>query len=234
VGGSTFECGAPVSILLLQHNAAEAVALASIVQEAGFAVSVELDAENLGPADVDAFDVIVIGVVERVEARVRLCSRLRAEGYLGAIVALSTQASEISTLIDAGADDFAVAPVQTSELVARVQMAIHRVVARARCRWGLVEIDRFHRTAYLRGRPLTLTSRECELLSCLIEAAGRVVSRADLLSRVWRREDDPGSNLVEVHLSRLRDKLGADAAMIETVRRAGYRLRRTEDHGRQP
>jgi DNA-binding response OmpR family regulator len=63
------------------------------------------------------------------------------------------------------------------------------------------------------------------LLSYLVEARGEVVSRADLLSRVWARDEEPGSNLVEVHLSRLRDKLGADADVIETVRRAGYRLR---------
>jgi DNA-binding response OmpR family regulator len=57
-------------------------------------------------------------------------------------------------------------------------------------------------------------------------SASTPVREYELLSRVWQRQDDPSSNLVEVHLSRLRDKLGADAAIIETVRRAGYRLRR--------
>jgi DNA-binding response OmpR family regulator len=76
-----------------------------------------------------------------------------------------------------------------------------------------------------------LTSREYALLGCLVEAAGKALSRADLLSKVWGLDADPGSNLVEVHLSRLRDKFGADAAMIETVRRAGYRLRREGGRG---
>jgi DNA-binding response OmpR family regulator len=154
------------------------------------------------------------------------CQRLRAEGHLGAIVVLSAKANEAVGLIDAGADDFVVPPIEGSELVARVQGALRRAVTRARSRWGSVEIDRVHRAAYLRGQLLPLTSREYALLSSLLEAGGDVVSRADLLSKVWGRDEDPGSNLVEVHLSRLRDKLGMDAELIETVRRAGYRLRR--------
>ena len=73
---------------------------------------------------------------------------------------------------------------------------------------------------------LTLTAREYGLLECLAVASGEMVSRAELLARVWSHGGGRRSNLVEVHLSRLRDKLGADASMIETVRRAGYRLRR--------
>jgi DNA-binding response OmpR family regulator len=88
-----------------------------------------------------------------------------------------------------------------------------------------LDIDRAHGTALLRGQPLRLTSREYAMLTCLVEAAGEIVSRNDLLARVWQREEDASSNLVEVHLSRLRDKLGDDASIIETVRRAGYRLR---------
>jgi two-component system OmpR family response regulator len=105
-------------------------------------------------------------------------------------------------------------------------MSLRRVVARSRSRWGPLEIDRVHRTTSVRGRAAQLTAREYALLACLLDAGGEVVSRSDLLAKAWSREDDPGSNLVEVHLSRLRDKLGADAALIETVRRAGYRLRR--------
>jgi DNA-binding response OmpR family regulator len=79
----------------------------------------------------------------------------------------------------------------------------------------------------LRGRSVALTARECELLVGLMEARGGAVLRADLRERVLHgREDHRGSNIVEVHLSRLREKLGEDAGLIETVRRAGYRLRR--------
>jgi DNA-binding response OmpR family regulator len=215
-----------VSILLLQHDATEVAAIAAVLEQAGFQVTVATDADDPGGAAVAEFDVVAIGVAGSFEDRVMSCQRLRAEGHLGAIVVLSAKANEAVGLIDAGADDFVVPPIEGSELVARVQGALRRAVTRARSRWGSVEIDRVHRAAYLRGQLLPLTSREYALLSSLLEAGGDVVSRADLLSKVWGRDEDPGSNLVEVHLSRLRDKLGMDAELIETVRRAGYRLRR--------
>jgi DNA-binding response OmpR family regulator len=211
---------------LLQHDAVNAAQLAAVLEKAGFGVTVAPEDFDVGHIDAAAFDVILVGVAGRLEERTQNCRRLRASGYLGAIVALSAEESEIAALLDAGADDFVAAPVLASELVARAHMALKGVVTRARRQWGVIELDRVHRTVRLRGRSLTLTSREYELLVCLIEAGGQVVSRADLLASVWQREDDPSSNLVEVHLSRLRDKLGDDAGIIETVRRAGYRLRR--------
>ena len=74
--------------------------------------------------------------------------------------------------------------------------------------------------------PLDLTGREFALLAHLFESDGTVLSRARLLASVWGTEHDPGSNLVEVHMSRLRSKLGEAAWMIETVRGGGYRWRR--------
>ncbi len=90
----------------------------------------------------------------------------------------------------------------------------------------MLELDRVHRIVRIQGAPRALTARESELLACLIVAGGDVVSRADLRERVWPRIADRGTNLVEVHLSRLRDKLGPQASIVETVRGAGYRLRR--------
>jgi DNA-binding response OmpR family regulator len=214
-----------VSILLVQRDAAEAAALAGVLEQAGFDVIVAPTGERQ-PDDAVAFDMVAIGVDLPLGDRVQLCRRLRADGYVGAIVALGAAAGEVSALLDAGADDFVMAPIRSPELIARAQMALRRVVSQARSGWWPVEVDRVHRTASLRGRVLPLTAREYALLACLVEAAGEVVSRADLLSRVWGRGEDRGSNLVEVHLSRLRDKLGDDARVIETVRRSGYRLRR--------
>jgi DNA-binding response OmpR family regulator len=216
---------APVSVLIVQPDGAEARALVAVLDEAGFHVSIESAVDQVTLTD-DVFDVVVIGAGARLEDQAGLCRRLRSEGYLGAIIALSVSAPEVPGLVDAGADDFVVAPIQPLELVARVRMALRRVVTRARSRWGPLEVDRFHRKASLQGKELSLTAREYALLACLLAAGGELVPRAELLAKVWGRDEDPGSNLVEVHLSRLRDKLGEAAAMIETVRRAGYRLRK--------
>jgi DNA-binding response OmpR family regulator len=214
-----------VSVLLVQQNPTEAANLAKLLEQAGFRVTLAPGRDVSDLPDAAASDVVAIGGDLALDHCVLLCTRLRARGFLGAIVVLGAVANDVAALVDAGADDFVLAPIQPSEVVVRVQMALRRVVAQARCRWGPVEIDRVRRTCSLRGQMLPLTAREYDLLSCLLEAGGEVMSRADLLSKVWGREEDPGSNLLEVHLSRLRDKLGADASMIETVRRAGYRLR---------
>jgi DNA-binding response OmpR family regulator len=218
-----------VSILLIQHDAAEAPALAAVLQEAGFQVAVdssEPGAEVPAIPNLSKHDVIAIGAHAGFEDRMRLCRQLRSRGYSGAILAVSRDTVEVPALLDAGADDFLVAPVHASEFVVRIRMALRGGVSRVRARWGEIEIDRVERTAKLREQPLCLTAREYALLSCLLEASGEAVSRADLLARIWGHDEDPSSNLIEVHLSRLRDKLGADEALIETVRKTGYRLRR--------
>ena len=172
------------------------------------------------------FEGVVLGEHAHLDERIAQCRRLRDEGYGGAVVAICIDATEGEALLDAGADDFAMAPVEGRELVTRIVASVRRTATTSRLRWGALELDRVEREVRVGGRAVALTARECEMLVCLMEARGAVVSPATLRERVWQRKDDRRSNLVEVHLSRLRDKLGDDAKMIETVRRAGYRLRR--------
>ena len=213
-----------MSVLIVEHDAVEAAALARALESEGFRVTLHSEVDATARPDASALDVIVIGTSGDLTKRLALCRRLRVEGYTGGIVAVSTDATEPDQLVDAGADDFVAAPIRSSELAPRVRAILRRVATWVAV-WGPLEIDRVHRAARLRGRTLSLTAREYALLVCLIEASGSAVSRAQLVSTVWGRRD-PGSNLVEVHLSRLRDKFGEDSAMIETIRRAGYRLRR--------
>jgi DNA-binding response OmpR family regulator len=98
----------------------------------------------------------------------------------------------------------------------------HKRLGELHC--GQLVIDRLHRRCVLRGTELDLTAREYELLLRLAVAECEPVSRAQLLRDVWKMSFDPGSGVVDVHISRLRDKLGADAACVCTVRGLGYRL----------
>jgi DNA-binding response OmpR family regulator len=213
-----------VSLLLLHHDAADAAVLAATLQHAGFQVSVADDGAVPSLAEVSGFEVVALGMRGDAGERVRICQQLRGQGFAGAIVVVGASLADVEPLLDAGVDDFVPAPVQEAELLARLRMARRRTGTRARLRWGPVELELLHRTACLSGRALSLTDREYALLACLVESGGEVVSRGELLSKVWERSEGH-SNLVEVHLSRLRDKLGEDAALIETVRGAGYRLR---------
>jgi DNA-binding response OmpR family regulator len=215
-----------LSVLLAHYEAREGQSLVKALEGASFrVVAVESEPVRAMAVEAAGFDVVIIGATGIIEDRLGSCQRLRAAGYLGAIVGLSADSGEAARFLDCGADDFAIAPADAPEMVLRARVALARVVTRARIRWASLEIDRVHRTAHLRDRALAVTAREYALLLCLVEAAGKAVSRADLLSKVWGLDADRGSNLVEVHLSRLRDKFGDDSRMIETVRRAGYRLR---------
>jgi DNA-binding response OmpR family regulator len=209
--------------MLLIDRGPEAAALAGLLEPWFRVTVVSLDQR---PADdLAQFSGIALGMQGEVEQRVARCRQLRDEGYAGAIVAISAELADGEALLDAGADDFVTLPFEARELVTRIRASSRRSTALSQLRWGPLELDRVHRELRIRGKSVALTARECELLVCLIEAGGQVVSRAQLRERVWQRKEDRGTNLVEVHLSRLRDKLGEDAALIETVRRAGYRLR---------
>jgi len=190
----------------------------------GIAVASSLDDETL--TDAAAFEGIILGVEGHLEESEGGCRRLREKGYVGAILAVCADVTEGEALLGAGADDFVRAPFEARELVTRIRACARRAASHFRLRWGPLELDRVHRVLQLRGRSIAMTARECDLLVCLIEAGGRAVSRTSLRATVLQGKEDKGSNLVEVHLSRLRDKLGEDAALIETVRRSGYRVRR--------
>jgi DNA-binding response OmpR family regulator len=210
--------------VLLVEAAAKGMALETAL-EPWLRVTVVSSLADRPMAEPSSFEGVVLGEHGSLGEKAARCHRLRDQGYGGAVVVICVDAMEGEALLEAGADDFVMVPFEARELVTRVVASARRIAATSRLRWGPFELDRVERVVRLRGRSVALTARECEMLACLIEARGVVVSRRTLRERVWQRTEDRGSNLVEVHLSRLRDKLGEDASMIETVRRAGYRLR---------
>jgi DNA-binding response OmpR family regulator len=127
--------------------------------------------------------------------------------------------------LESGADDFMRKPFHFDELLARVRTRLRtsgteqQLVLSA----GEVRLDLKTRRATVAEREIDLTAREFSLLEVLLRHADQVLSREQLLSHVWGYSFDPTTNLVNVYISALRQKLGAD--VIETVRGAGYRLR---------
>lgn len=217
--------GARTTVRILVIDDVGAKAVPDLSSQEGLQVTVVSSLDDRSIEDISLFESIVLAVHEPLEEGSERCRQLREQGYAGAVLAACAEVAEGEALLDAGADDFVTAPFKTRELVARIRAGVRRAAAHSRFQWGPLELDRVQRVVRLRGRSIALTARECGLLVCLIEAGGRAVSREDLRARVWNNKDK-GSNLVEVYLSRLRDKLGEDATVIETVRRAGYRLRK--------
>ena len=161
--------------------------------------------------------------------------RLRADKALAdtPVLMLTARREEPDRVqgLSLGADDYLVKPFSPQELVLRVRNILRRTRVKASERGnvvaiGAVEIDRDAHTVTLQGRPVELTATEYKLLTVLADRRGRVQSRAQLLESVWESAPDIQTRTVDMHVQRLRAKLGGAGDMIETVRGFGYRLRR--------
>lgn len=128
-----------------------------------------------------------------------------------------------------GADDYLTKPFSTQELVLRVGAILRRARAVAvngdLVAVGALSIDRAHHRVTIAGRPLDLTATEFKLLLTLALRRGRVQSRAQLLEDVWEAAPDVQTRTVDMHVQRLRAKLGEESDLIETIRGFGYRMR---------
>lgn len=162
-----------------------------------------------------------------------VCRQLRADPLTARVpvVMLTARGGEVDRVVglELGADDYVVKPFSPRELVARVRAVLRRVQASDGprvLRVGDVELDEGRHQVAVGGRPVELTPREFALLQALVRAAGRVLSREDLLAQAWRypRAGELETRTVDVHIHRLREKLGHEGRRIVTVKGVGYRL----------
>ncbi len=145
------------------------------------------------------------------------------------VLVLTARGAEMDKLLgfEHGADDYLTKPFSVRELVARLQALLRRTRAvrtDAAIESGPLRIDPLAREVTLRGRPLTLTPREFDLLAFLATHPGRALSRDELLRKVWGYDYVGETRTVDVHVRRLRAKLGEKPRLIETVTGAGYKF----------
>ena len=153
----------------------------------------------------------------------------RAAGDTTSVIILTArdQISERIEGLNAGADDYLVKPFDLAELTARIAAVARRYTGNPNplLRLGALDIDLAARTVQRDGKKIDLTAREWRLFEALLQHPGAVLSKARLEEHLYNFDAAFESNTIEVHISRLRKKLGRD--VIETVRGIGYRLQRT-------
>ena len=173
-------------------------------------------------------DLVVVDGTRDLSRAQALCRRLRAAGDRVAVLVVMPEAGLAGLQRDWGASDFVLPTAGPAEVEARIRLLAQRPQAASSddaIRVGELVVDPVSYQVRLRGRPLDLTFKEFELLRFLAARPGRVSTRAQLLQEVWGYDFFGGTRTVDVHVRRLRAKLGAEhESMIATIRGVGYKL----------
>ena len=218
-------------ILLVEDDLRIARFVAKGLREQAYAVDVTNNGDDaFYRASVNDYDALVLDVMIPGRDGFAVCRDLRAAGSTVPIIMLTARDSvqDRVTGLDTGADDYLTKPFEVAELLARLRALLRRghVVPLATiCIADLVLNTRAQR-ATRSGRELALTTKEYALLEYLAREQERVVSRAEIAEHVWDENFDPLSNLIDVHINRLRHKVddGFLLPLIHTRRGAGYML----------
>ncbi len=222
-------------VLLIEDDARVAAFVAKALREEGHLVDQRADGRTgLLQASTEQYDVIVLDRMLPQVDGLKILQTLRATGDRTPVLILSAlgDTDERVKGLRAGGDDYLPKPFAVSELVARVEVLGRRGPGAeeeaARITIGDFNLDAIGRTVTRGGRRIELTNREFRIIEYLARNAGRIVTRSMLLEQVWDYHFDPQTNIIDQHVSRLRQKLdkGFDTPLIETVRGAGYSIRR--------
>lgn len=204
----------------------------------GFVVDVARDGnEGFALATTRPYDALVLDILLPGRDGLSILRGLR-ERRMGVPVILLTARSELDERVEGlnlGADDYLTKPFHIEELIARLHAVIRRASGTPQniLEVGDLTMNLLTREVRRAGRSIELTQREFALLELLMRAPGRVLTRVEVMERVWEYHFDPGTNLVDVYIQRLRRKVddGFPIKLIETIRGVGYRIRPPQSAG---
>ncbi|PWC85771.1 XRE family transcriptional regulator [Azospirillum sp. TSH100] len=228
-----------MKILVIEDDRQAASYLAKGLKEAGHVVDVANDGKDgLFLAGAEHYDVMIVDRMLPGRDGLSLVQVLRAAGNDTPVLFLSALGSVDDRVkgLKAGGDDYLTKPFAFSELLARIEVLVRRRGAaqpQTRLSVGDLELDLLSRSVKRSGKPIDLLPREFSLLEYLMRNAGSVVTRTMMLENVWDYHFDPQTNVIDVHIARLRQKIDKDfpTPLIHTVRGAGYSLRAAETQG---
>ncbi len=196
----------------------------------GFAVETAIDGQEvLDKVRRSRPDLVVLDLMMPRIDGLEVCRRLRKDTSIP-IIMLTARGDDVDKVVglELGADDYVTKPFNPRELVARVKAVLRRATSRVGVDTtvdvGDVSIDPGRREVTISGKPVQMRAKEFDLLLALAQENGRVLSREQLLSRVWGYEYFGDSRTVDVHVTWVRDKLEGSCAQVQTVRGVGYKL----------
>ena len=216
------------SILIVEDESRIVAFLTKGLKAAGFTThTTAAGREAVELALQTSFDLIILDVGLPDINGFEVLQQLRGQGVTAPVIMLTARSSVADRVagLEGGADDYMPKPFSFEELLARIRVRLRPEAAGAdqmRLTHRDMVLDLRTRTLTLEGRTVELSAREFALAETFMRHPGQVLSREQLLSAVWGLDFDPGSNVVEVYVSYLRNKLGRDR--VETVRGMGYRL----------
>jgi two-component system copper resistance phosphate regulon response regulator CusR len=218
-------------ILLVEDDQRISRFVARGLRERAYAVDVAADGEQaLYKCSVNDYDAIVLDVMIPGPNGFEVCRELRAGGSQVPVLMLTARDAVADRImgLDSGADDYLTKPFEVAELAARLRALMRRghVLRSPKIEVADLVVDTRARRVTRGGRDIGLTAKEYALLEYLAREVGRVVSRSEISEHVWDETYDPASNLIDVHINRLRRKvdLGFGSTLIHTRRGAGYVL----------
>lgn len=222
-------------ILLIEDEPGVAMTIADLLMSERYEVSTALDGESgVEMASGGAFSAIILDVMLPRKSGFEVCRELRQMGIDTAILMLTARTQVVDRVVGLkfGADDYLVKPFDPAELLARLEALLRRVQKHNRIsvttfEFADVEID-FNRAEVRKGgKPVTLASKELQLLRYLIDNRDRVVPRDEIMRNVWEYSSDVSSRTIDTHVAWLRQKVEDNPQAprhIQTIRRRGYRF----------
>ncbi len=218
-------------VLIVEDDKDAASFIAKALNEAGHTVDMAENGEDAIAIAGEVHDVMVVDRMMPKMDGVTMVEKIRSDGISTPVLFLSALGKVDDRVegLRAGGDDYLVKPFAMAELLARIEALSRRKgtpEAQTTLTCGDLEMDLITREVRRAEEKVDLQPREFKLLEYLLRNAGRVVTRTMLLENVWDYHFDPQTNVIDVHISRLRGKIdkGFDYPLLETVRGAGYRL----------
>jgi DNA-binding response OmpR family regulator len=202
------------------------------LEKEGYAALVAYDGEaGLDLAKKEKPDLIILDLMLPKKDGMDVCREIRKDSNVP-IIMLTAKREELDRILglELGADDYVTKPFSVRELVARVKTILRRARSEAKedhvFTAGQLQADFSRYTVNVKGKPINLSSKEFEFLKILIQANGKALTRDQLLEQVWGHDPsfEIDTRTIDQHIARLRDKLGAEAKRVITVKNVGYRF----------